>query len=52
MSTEEETLQTWRDSLRIDMLLSAVPVLVVAQPGSEVPEGLMNYPVEYRSVGK
>jgi hypothetical protein len=28
-----------------DMLLSAVSVLVVAQPSSEVPEGLMNYPV-------
>ena len=27
------------------MLLSAVSVLVVAQPSSEVPEGLMNYPV-------
>jgi hypothetical protein len=29
----------------LDMLLSAVSVLVVAQPSSEVPEGLMNYPV-------
>ena len=27
------------------MLLSAVSVLVVVQPTSEVPEGLMNYPV-------
>jgi hypothetical protein len=27
----------------LDMLLSAVSVLVVAQPSSEVPEGLMNY---------
>jgi hypothetical protein len=27
------------------MLLSAVSVLVVGQPSSEVPEGLMNYPV-------
>ena len=27
------------------MLLSAVSVLVVAQPSSEVLEGLMNYPV-------
>ena len=27
------------------MLLSAVSVLVVAQPSSEVSEGLMNYPV-------
>jgi len=37
--------KTWRNSLLIDMLLSAVSVLVVAQPSSEVPEGLMNYPV-------
>jgi hypothetical protein len=27
------------------MLLSAVSVLVVVQPSSEVPGGLMNYPV-------
>jgi len=33
----------WRDSLPVDMLLSAVSVLVVVQPNSEVPEGLMNY---------
>jgi len=31
-----------RDSVPIDMLLSAVYVLVVAQSSSEVPEGLMN----------
>jgi hypothetical protein len=31
---------TWRESLPIDMLLSAVSVLVVAQPSSEVPEAL------------
>ena len=37
--------KSWRDSLPIDILLSAVYVLVVAQPSSEVPEGLMNYPV-------
>jgi len=37
--------KTWRDSLPIDMLLSAVSVLVVAQPSSETPEGLMNNPV-------
>jgi hypothetical protein len=35
----------WRDFLPIDMLLSAVSVLVVVQPSSEVPEGLTNYPV-------
>jgi hypothetical protein len=32
-------------SLPIDILLSAVSVLVVAQPSSEIPEGVMNYPV-------
>jgi len=37
-----------RDSLLIDMLLSAVYVLVVAQSSSEVPEGLMNNHVLYR----
>jgi hypothetical protein len=37
--------KTWRDSLPIDMLLSAVSVLVVEQPSSEFPEGLTNYPV-------
>jgi len=39
------TKKPWRDSLRIDMLLSAVSVLVVAQSSSEIPEGLMNNPV-------
>ena len=39
------TKKTSRDSLPIDMLLSAVSVLVVAQSSSEVPEGLMNNPV-------
>ena len=37
--------KTWRDSLPIDTLLSAVSVLVVAQSSSEIPEGLMNNPV-------
>jgi hypothetical protein len=37
--------KTWRDSLPIDMLLSAVCILVVVQPSSEVPEGLVNFPV-------
>ena len=36
---------TWRDCLPIDILLSAVSVLVVAQSSSEIPEGLMNNPV-------
>ena len=34
--------KTWRDSLPIDILLSAVSVLVVAQSSLEIPEGLMN----------
>ena len=37
-----DTIVHWRDSLPIDMLLSAVSVLVVAQSSSEIPEGLMN----------
>ena len=37
--------KTWRDSPPIDMLLSVVSVLVVAQSSSEIPEGLMNNPV-------
>jgi len=40
-----------RDSLPIDMLLSAVYVLVVAQSSSEVPEGLMNNPVFKEGAG-
>ena len=39
------TKKTWRDSLPIDMFLSAVSVLVVAQSSSENPEGLTNNPV-------
>jgi len=39
-----------RDSLPIDMLLSAVSVLVVAQSSSEVPEGLMNNPVLWEMI--
>jgi hypothetical protein len=34
-----------RDVLHIDILLSAVSVLDVAQSSSEIPEGIMNYPV-------
>jgi len=37
--------KTLRDSVPIDMLLSALSFLVVAQSSSEVPEGLMNNPV-------
>ena len=32
------------------MFLSAVPVLVVAQSSSEIPEGLMNNPVFHRNI--
>ena len=39
------TKKTWIDSLPIDMLLSAVFFLVVAQSSSEIPGGLMNNPV-------
>ena len=39
--------KTWRDSLPIDMLLSAVSASVVAQSSSEIPEGLMNNPVYF-----
>ena len=42
--------KTLRDSLPIDMLLSAVSVLVVEQSSSEVPEGLINNPVYKYSV--
>ena len=42
--------KTWRYSLPIDMLLSAVSVLVVAQWSSEIPEGLMNNPVLFNYV--
>jgi len=34
--------KSWRDSLPIDMLISAVSFLVVAQSSSEIQEGLMN----------
>ena len=36
------TKKSWRDSLPIDMLLSAVSILVVVQSSSEIPEGLTN----------
>ena len=41
-STKKKIL---RDSVPIDMLLSALSFLVVVQSSSEVPEGLMNNPV-------
>jgi hypothetical protein len=46
MSTEGEALPKSLSSLIcVRYLLSSVSVLVVAQPISEVPEGLKNYPV-------
>ena len=42
--------KTWRASLPIDMLLSAVSVLVVAQSSLEIPEGLMNNPVHMSKI--
>ena len=44
-STPSPLVQKNLDSLPIDMLLSAVSVLVDAQSSSEIPEGLMNNPV-------
>src|SRR5215510_120386 len=44
--------KTWRDSLPIDMLISAASVLVVAQSSSEIPKGLMNNPVYDREEWK
>jgi hypothetical protein len=41
------TKKTWRDSPPIDMLLSAVSVLVVPPSSTEIPEGFMNNPVFY-----
>jgi hypothetical protein len=43
-ATAPNKKKKWRDFLPIDMLLSAVTVLVVVQQFSEIPEGLMNYP--------
>jgi hypothetical protein len=44
-ATALSTKKTWRDSLPIYMVLSAVSVLVVGQQSSEFTEGLVNYPV-------
>jgi hypothetical protein len=40
-----QALHTWRVSLSVDMLLSAVSVLVIVLQSPEIPEGLMNNPV-------
>ena len=42
--------KTLRDSVPIDMLVSAVSVLVVAQSSSDFPEGLMNNPVYKKTI--
>ena len=46
------TKKNWRDFIPIDMLLSAVSVLVVAQSSSEIPEGRMNNAVYCAAFGK
>jgi hypothetical protein len=50
--TKREHVNRGRDTLKFlsyltgaQYVLSAVPVLIVAQPSSEVPEGLTNYSV-------
>jgi len=45
MSTEEEALQVSVLPYRFSICPPLVSVSIVAQPSSEVPEGLMNYPV-------
>jgi hypothetical protein len=45
MSTEGETLQFSVLPYSCSICPSAVSVLIVAPPSSEVPEGLMNYAV-------
>jgi hypothetical protein len=45
MSTEGETLQVSVLPYRCSIAPFAVSVLVVVQPSSEVPDGLMHYPV-------
>jgi hypothetical protein len=37
--------KTWRDSLPIDMLPFGVTILATVPQRSEIPEGIMNYPV-------
>ena len=48
-SKAPSTKKTWRDSLPIGMLLSALSVLVVAQSSSEIPEGRKNNPVQWHN---
>ena len=51
MSTEEETQKKFLSYLTdARYILSAVSVLVVAQPSSEVPEGFTNYSVRTKNV--
>ena len=45
-STPRPLVPKKKKSLPINMLLSAVSVLVVAQSSSEIPEGLINNPVK------
>jgi hypothetical protein len=41
---------TWRVSLSVDMRLSAVSVLVIVLQSPEIPEGLMNNPVQWQYI--
>jgi hypothetical protein len=45
MKTASKPWHTWRGSIYIDKVLSAISLLFVALPSSEVPEELMNYPI-------
>ena len=47
----EQAVRAHRPGRPIDMLLSAVSVLVVAHSSSEIPEGLMNNPVYFDAAG-
>ena len=49
-SAAPSTKKTWRGSLPIDMLLSAMSILVVAQSSSEIPEGLTNNLVQWSAL--
>ena len=52
MSTEGQRLQDLSYLTGARYVQPAVPVLVIAQPISEVLEGPMNYPLRYRCIHK
>jgi len=45
MSAEGETLQVWSVSPSADMLLFGMTIPATVPQRSEIPEGLVNYPV-------